>query len=172
MPTNHVGNTANGNAVGAIASHGNTLQGRITGLPIYEVRYYDLVKLAQSGPHFDTLVRSINPDNKIDLVKGYRQTTDHEDRLGNLPVAPGGKVVYREYYLKENLFAWSGFVRIVADRGTRRLFITPTHYDVYLVDAAAAAHANANSLINPTTPGAHNPFFLITGASAVNSMFL
>jgi hypothetical protein len=105
------------------------------------------------------------------MENGYRQPTDHGDTLGNLPVAPGGKVVYREYFLPGNKFTWPGFVRIVADLGTKRLFITPTHYDVWLLAHHEAAHADVAHLIAPATPGAHNPFFLVSGAGAVNDVF-
>ncbi len=173
MPFNHTGNTANGNALGALASGpGHTLAGRVTGLPIFEVRYYAFSNHVLSGPNFDTVIRSINRDNARDLVNGYRQPTNHNDANGNLPVAPGGRVVYREYFLPGNAFANPGYVRIIADPGTRRLFVTPTHYDVYLVAAAAAALANIVNPIAPATAGAHNPFFLISGAGAVNDIFL
>lgn len=173
MPFNHIGNTANGNAMNAlIGGLGHSLSGRLTQLPIYEVRYYTFKNSPLSGPNFDTVVRSINRDNNKDLVNGYRQPTNHNDLLGNLPVAPGGKVVYREYFLPGNGFPNSGYVRVIADPGTRRLFVTPTHYDVFLSAPAAAALANVNNAIAPATGGAHNPFFLIGGAGAVNDMFL
>ena len=171
MPFNHTGNTANGNALNALATTtGHSLAGRTTALPIYEVRYYTFANSPLSGPKFNTLITKINRDNMKDLSNGFRQPTDHDDRLGNLPVAPGGKVVYREYYLSDNGFPNPGYVRVVADMGKRRLFITPTHYDVFLV--ANAAHADVNNAIAPGTAGAHNPFFLISGVGAVNDIFL
>jgi hypothetical protein len=173
VPFNHTGNTANGNALNALSSGpGHTLAGRMTQLPIYEVRYYSFSNSALSGPNFDKLVRSIQRDDIRDLTNGYRQPTNHNDQLGNLPAAPGGRVVYREYFLTGNAFPNTGFVRVVADMGNRRLFVTPTHYDVFLSAPAAAAMANVNNAIAPATPGAHNPFFLISGAGAVNDIFL
>lgn len=173
MPTNHAGNTANGNAAGALLSgRGFTLSGRTTNLPIYEIPYFDLKNSPLTGVNFHTVVTSIVRDENKDLAKGYRQPTNHDDRLGNLPVAPGGHVAYREYYVPGNAFAWSGFVRLVADLGTKRLFITPTHYDVWLESTAAAATAPTATLINPITVGARNPFYLVRGAGAVNDIFV
>ena len=173
MPTNHTGNTANGNAIGALASMtGYSLRGRLTNLPIYEIRYYTLANSPLSGPNFDRIVRSIDRDNIRDATHGYRQPTNHDDRLGNLPVAPGGRVAYREYFLPGNTLAWPGFPRLIADPGTRRLFITPTHYDVWLQSPVAAASAPVAQPIAPNAAGARNPFYLITGAGAVNDIFL
>jgi len=177
MPTNHTGNTTNGNAIGALASIADTnrirlLQGRITGLPIYEIRYSELACSPLVGPNFRHVVTSVHRDDSKDLQNGYRQPTNHDDRLGNLPVAPGGRVVYREYYLTGNTLTWPGFVRLIADPGKRRLYITPTHYDVWLVENAAAARASTAQLIAPVTAGARNPFYLVAGAGAVNDIFI
>lgn len=181
MPVNHVGNTANGNQLNGIANtHGSSLSGRLTNLPIYEIRYYDFVNSPLSGKtsekgkkkSFEEIVESMEKDNIRDAAKGYRQPTDHDDRLGNLPLAPGGRIVYREYFVPDNKFTWPGFPRMVADPGSRRLFITPTHYDVWLQDPVAAAAIPGANFMPPGTPGARNPFFLITGVGAVNSMFL
>ena len=173
MPVNHVGNTANGNTVGALASlNGFVLTGRTQNLPIYEIRYSVLSSNTMVGPNFTTVVRSITRDNQRDLVNGYRQPTDHDDRDGNLPVAPGGRVVYREYFLAGNILPWPGFVRLVADMGNRRLFITPTHYDIWLQSPADAINAPIAAPIAPGTAGARNPFYLIGGAGALNDIFL
>ena len=171
--TNHAGNTTNGNALSGISNGlGHSLRGRMTQLPIYEVSYSVLAGSPLSGGNFATVVKSIDRDDGKDLVKGYRQPTNHDDRLGNLPDAPGGRSVYREYFLPGNGFAWSGFVRLVANLQTRRLFITPTHYDVYLINAAAAGRAPQAQLIAPNTAQAHNPFYLISGVGAYNDGFL
>ncbi len=173
MPVNHVGNTANGNTIGALASlTGSVLAGRTSLLPIYEVRYSVLSSNTVVGPNFVTVVKSINRDNRTDLANNYRQPTDHDDRDGNLPVAPGGRVVYREYYLAGNLLAWPGFVRLVADMGNRRLFITPTHYDVWLQSPAAAIGAAIGAPVASATAGARNPFYLVGGAGAINDIFI
>jgi hypothetical protein len=50
MPTNHIGNTQNGNALKGLASAGHTLTGRLTPhLPIYEIRYFTLANSPLSG---------------------------------------------------------------------------------------------------------------------------
>lgn len=173
MPTNHSGNTTNGNQLSGLASlTGYSLTGRTTGLPIYEVRYFDLANNPLAGPNFGTIVKSMVRDNLLDAQNGYRQPTDHDDRLGNLPQAPGGKIQYREYFLTGNTFTWPGFLRLVGDPGSRRLFVTPTHYDVWLQNPQTAGTADTNNLIAPGTAGARNPFFLVTGVGAVNSLFL
>jgi hypothetical protein len=172
MPTNHAGNTANGNQLNGIANtNGFVLSGRLTNLPIYEIRYYDFANSALSGANFDTIVKSMNRDNLRDAQNGYRQPTDHGDLLGNLPLAPGGKIVYREYFLPGNAFTWTGFPRLIADPGSKRLFITPTHYDVWVQNPMVAAGMPVAALMPPATANARNPFFLITGAGAVNDMF-
>jgi len=170
--TNHIGNTANGNLIDALCSKpGFTLQGRTTNLPIYEIRYYDFKNSPLSGLNFDIVVRSIVRDNLKDAQNGYRQPTDHDDRLGNLTHAPAGRIVYREYFLSGNGFTWPGLLRLVADMGNRRLFITPTHYDVWVTVPNVAAGLNIANPVAPGAAGARNPFFLITGASAVNEVF-
>jgi hypothetical protein len=179
MPFNHTGNTANGNAMGALRDNlpqgvnvfGAALFGRTTNLPIYEVAFSTFRSSLLAGANMVKVVTSIEKDNIRDAAKGYRQPTDHDDRLGNLPVAPGGGVVYREYYLAGNGFTNPGFVRLVADLKNKRLYITPTHYDVWLESPPAAANANVNAAINPATVGARNPFYLLRMAGAVNPLF-
>jgi hypothetical protein len=179
MPFNHTGNTANGNAMGALRDNlppgvkvfGATLFGRTTNLPIYEVAFSIFQSSPLAGANLVKVVTSIEKDNIRDAANGYRQPTDHDDRLGNLPVAPGGGVVYREYYLAGNGFTNPGFVRLVADLGNKRLYITPTHYDVWFEGPPAAANADVNAAINPTTVGARNPFYLLRKAGGINSLF-
>jgi hypothetical protein len=80
-------------------------------------------------------------------------------------------VVYREYSLPDNTFPNTGYVRLVADLKNKRLFLTPTHYDIWLEDPHAAGTAIVNAAINPTTGGARNPFYLLRGAGVHNSLF-
>ena len=171
MPFDHVGNNKNGNALKKIASTGSYLQGRTTSLPIYEIRLGDLQSEAVSGDSLITVIQSIVKNDTQDLAKGYRQPTNHDDRLGNLPAAPGNGVTYREYFLKNNKFPMSGFVRLVADLKNKRMFITPTHYDIWLTDNNLASHANTQNEIASTTAGACNPFFLLSGLGAWNNCF-
>jgi hypothetical protein len=154
-----------------VNNFGPTLYERTTNLPIYEIAYSTFRNNSLSGAKLDTIVTSIVKNNNNDLINGYRQPTDHDDRLGNLPVAPGGGVVYREYYLPDNGFGSSGYLRLVADLKNKRLFITPTHYDVWLESPQAAGTAAVNAAINATTGGARNPFYLLRGAGAYNSLF-
>lgn len=171
MPFNHTGNTANDNALGALASGpGHSLAGRVTGLPIYEVRYYAFSNHVLSGPNFDTVIRSINRDNARDLVNRYRQPTNHYDALGNLPVAPGGRVVYREYFLPGNAFANPGYVRIIADPGTRRPFC---HADpLRCVPGGGGGVGEYRQSHRACDRRRPQSLFLISGAGAVNDIFL
>jgi hypothetical protein len=172
VPFDHAGNTGNGNALGGISSRpGATLRGRLTNLPIYEVPYFTFRNSPLAGANLATVVTSIVRNDMQDRTNGFRQPTDHGDALGNLPVAPGGGVIYREYFLAGNGFGRPGFIRLVADLRNFRLYITPTHYDTWLQVPAAAATANAANPIAPGAAGARNPFYLITGVGAVNELF-
>lgn len=94
-----------------------------------------------------------------------RQPTDHADRDGNLPVAPP-YLGYREYNIPENKFTMPNFPRLVADIVNKRLYITPTHYDTWFTDPNLARAQNG------ATPGGNrNPFFLLRGVFAYNTLF-
>jgi hypothetical protein len=135
------------------------LAGRTTGLPIYDVH---LSKLKGTvGDIVETVINSIKVNDDKDLIQGYRQPTNHEDRLGNLPTAPGNGVAYREYYIPKNDLPKAAFARLVADLTNSRLYITPTHYDVWIVDRSKIAQLDTNALVDPGNDGAQNPFFLI-----------
>jgi hypothetical protein len=165
MPIDHLANTNNGNAVKKIATTTTTLSGRTSNLPIYTVNYSAL-KVAVGGK-LETVIGSIKVDNDKDLQNGFRQPTDHEDRDGNLPAAPGAGVQYREYYVADNNLAKPGYVRLVADLHNKRMYITPTHYDVWVQDRVAAGNIGGGTAVTAATNGAHSPFFLInTKASA------
>jgi hypothetical protein len=158
MPIDHAKNRANGNALSALrlmiqGAPATTLTGRTTGLPIYEVNATDFNNSLLSGPNFWKIVHSMVHDNNKDLQKGYRQPTDHEDRNGNLPVAPP-RWGYREYFLPQNRFPSTGYLRLVSDISNKRLFITPTHYDEWNDGGAA-----------------RNPFFLLRRTFVFNPMF-
>lgn len=169
---NHIGNTANGNAMNKVGTaQGLNLHGRTTALAIYEVAYATFRNNDLSGPNLNIIVSSIVADDEADAINGYRQPTDHDDRLGNLPVAPGNGVVYREYFLPKNKFTWPGFLRLVADLHNRRLFITPTHYDVWLQDPGLAKNANVATAIAANLSSSRNPFFLLTGVNPANNLF-
>lgn len=163
MPTNHLANTNNGNAVKKVATSTTTLQGRTSTLAIYNVAWSELKKVV--GGDLEAVVKSMKRDDEEDLAQGYRQPTNHEDRLGNLPVAPGNGVAYREYYVASNKLPKPGYVRLVSDLQNRRLFITPTHYDVWIPDRVAAEQLDEGALVAATHASAQSPFFLIiTGA--------
>jgi hypothetical protein len=171
MPTDHTRNTANGNELRAIANTtGYLLTGRTTNLPIYDVRLADLIG-ALGGPNLTTVVKSIVKNDNQDAQKGFRQPTNHQDLLGNLPVAPGNGVEFREYYLAANGFTKAAYIRLIADIKNKRMFITPTHYDVWLINPVNAAAANTANKIAPAAVGAQNPFFLLSGAGAWNALF-
>ena len=95
MPFIHTGNTGNGNAMGALRDNlpqgvnvfGAALFGRTTNLPIYEVAFSTFRSSPLAGANLVTVVTSIEKDNIRDAANGYRQPTDHDDRLGT--VAPG-----------------------------------------------------------------------------------
>jgi hypothetical protein len=159
LPIDHLANTNNGNAVKKVASTTTTLSGRTSTLPIYVV---DLSKLLTVvGDNLRVVLSSMKVDNDKDLLQGYRQPTDHDDRDGNLPVAPGGGVTYREYYVPANDLPKPAYVRLVADFQNGRLYITPTHYDVWIQDRTAARDLDAATPVAANAPGAQNPFFLI-----------
>jgi hypothetical protein len=63
-------------------------------------------------------------------------------------------------------------VRLVADLKNKRLYITPTHYDVWLENRSAADYADVNAPIDPAAVGARNPFYLLRKAGAANPLFL
>jgi hypothetical protein len=159
MPIDHLANTNNGNAVKKIATTATTLSGRTSNLPIYTVAYSAL-KIAVGGK-LEAVIGSIKADNDKDLQGGFRQPTDHEDRDGNLPVAPGAGVQYREYYVADNNLAKPGYVRLVADLHNKRMYITPTHYDCWVQDRVVAGNIGGGTAVTGATNGAHSPFFLI-----------
>lgn len=159
MPIDHVTNTNNGNAVKKVATSTTTLSGRTSNLPIYVVH---LSRLADAvGPNLSVVINSIKPNDDKDLAQGYRQPTNHDDRDGNLPTAPGNGVVYREYFVPDNKLPKSAYVRLVADLQNRRLFITPTHYDVWIQDRDKARTLHGDTPIASNATGAQSPFFLI-----------
>lgn len=169
MPFNHEGNTANANALSKIASPG-ALRGRgAARLVIYTIDYAALRAASIAGPNLDTIVSSIVADDDEDLINGYRQPTNHDDRDSNLPVAPDANVVYREYFVKGNKFKWPGFPRLVADLHNRRLFLTPTHYDVWVPDPSAAKALSTAAAA--TGASLRSPFFLLTSVNATNNLF-
>lgn len=159
MPIDHFANANNGNAIKKVATTTTTLSGRTSNLPIYTVKLSDLVGVV--GSCLRTVISSMKADNEKDLQQGYRQPTDHDDRDGNLPVPPGNGVAYREYYVPGNDLPKPAYLRLVADLHNRRLFITPTHYDVWIQDREAAKRLDGNTPIAPGAFGAQNPFFLI-----------
>jgi hypothetical protein len=159
MPIDHLANANNGNAVKKVASTTTTLSGRTSGLPIYQVNLSDLK--AVLGETLQTVLSSMKVNNDADLLQGYRQPTDHDDRDGNLPAAPGNGVAYREYYVPANSLPKPGYVRLVSDLHNRRLFITPTHYDVWITDREAAKLMDGATPVAPSKKGAQNPFFLV-----------
>jgi hypothetical protein len=158
MPINHTGNTANGNKVKKLSRAGG-LTGRLTGLSIPIVKASALC--AEIGEQVQTVIAAMRPENDKDLMGGFRQPTDHEDRDGNLPVAPGKHVQYREYNVPGNACVMPGFVRLVADNYHHRIFITPTHYDMWVCDNQVAAHKDAATAFTAADAGVQNPFFLI-----------
>jgi hypothetical protein len=159
VPTNHFANSNNGNAVKKAATTTTTLNGRTSGLAIYTVNLSELAKVI--GTKLSIVISSMRLDNDKDLQKGYRQPTDHDDRDGNLPVAPGNGVSYREYFVPSNQLPKPAYLRLVADMQNGRLFITPTHYDVWSQDRDAAKKLDEDTKIADTATGAQNPFFLI-----------
>jgi len=174
IPFNHTANTTNGNALGALRSSTTfeRFHGRITQLPIYEVDFDSCCgSNALGGTTLQTVLQSMVSNDAKDLINGYRQPTNHDDRLGNLPWAPSSNVVYREYFVSGNNFPSTGYVRLVAVLKYKMLFITPTHYDTWLDNPAAAANANTAAAINPTTAGARNPFYVFTSVGKWNSLF-
>jgi hypothetical protein len=175
MPINHVGNRKNAIRLDELrGSTVATLQGRTTGLPIYEVRVDALTAANIGGPNLTRLITSMEKDNLRDLSKRgpgqrfsdlTRQPTDHDDRLGNLPAAPPA-YGYREYNIPGNRFDMPGFPRLVADIANKRLFLTPTHYDTWFDDPNAAATQD------PARAGGNrSPFFLLRGVFIYNDLF-
>lgn len=159
MANDHKANSSNGNFVFKVANATHSLQGRNSGLPIYSVDFSKL-KMAL-GDNIEIVVKSMRIDDEKDMIKGYRQPTNHDDRNGNLPVAPGNGVVYREYFVPGNKLPKPAFLRLIADLHNQRLYITPTHYDVWLQDRDVANGIGENNDIPATMANAMNPFFLI-----------
>lgn len=176
MPTNHPGNTANANVLSKIAVAG-ALQG--TGAPRLTIYTIDLGSLRNTGvcgSELDNIIGGIVANDDLDFAN--RQPTNHEDRLGNLPVAPGTavvatgqNVVYREYFVKGNKFKWPGFPRLVGDQANRRIYLTPTHYDVWHPDPKVAEKESQASLMAQTKPGGRSPFFLLRNVTPINALF-
>jgi hypothetical protein len=163
VPIDHLTNTNNGNAVKKVAGAQTLLSGRTSNLPIYVVTLSALRGVV--GSMIDTVIASMKADNLKDAEQGYRQPTDHDDRDGNLPVAPGNGVAYREYHVPGNDLPKAAYLRLVADLQNRRLFITPTHYDVWIQDRTAAAKLDGATPVASGNAGAQNPFFLINTAA-------
>jgi hypothetical protein len=159
MPIDHLANANNGNAVKKVATTTTIYSGRTSKLPIYTVGLSGLGKVV--GDILQKVISSMKPDDEKDLMQGYRQPTDHDNRDGNLPVAPGNGVAYREYYVPGNTLPKPAYLRLVADMQNRRLYITPTHYDVWVQDRKVAENLSAGAAVAPTTTGAQNPFFLL-----------
>jgi hypothetical protein len=166
---NHAGNTANANALSRLAAP-SALKGRGGDkLVIYTMDYPAFRVTGLAGPNLDTIVSSIVTNDIADATNGYRQPTNHDDRDSNLPVAPGGGVVYREYFVAGNIFTWSGFPRLVGDLHNRRLYLTPTHYDTWFPDPNAAK--NQPKTHKASGSGARSPFFLLRNVTLTNALF-
>lgn len=159
MPIDHLANTNNGNSIKKVATTTTTLSGRTSNLPIYNVNLSALHAVV--GANLQKVLSSMKADNDKDLEQGYRQPTDHDDRDGNLPVAPGNGVAYREYNVPANALPKAAYVRLVSDLTNRRLYIAPTHYDVWILDRKATDKLDGGTAIAATTDGAQSPFFLI-----------
>ena len=160
MPdTDHLANAGNGNALAKVATTTTTLSGRTSGLPIYDIKLSKVKEVV--GEQVATVIGSFKKDDLKDAEQGYRQPTDHDDRDGNLPVAPGAGVAYREYYVSPNSLPMPGYVRLVADLHNKRVYITPTHYDVWIQDRAAARDLSVKTPLAATHAGARSPFFRI-----------
>ena len=108
MPFNHTGNTANGNAMGALRDNlppgvkvfGATLFGRTTNLPIYEVAFSIFQSSPLAGANLVKVVTSIEmhrfqllAENRPLFLTESIQLWDIEDRtwvsLTNISVHPG-----------------------------------------------------------------------------------
>lgn len=167
MPFNHVGNQQNGSRLlrllgtNMVSRHA----GRTTGLQIFEMTIQTLLLDKVCGEEFTTIVQSIEKDDARDRIKGYRQPTNHDDRDGNLPVAPPARA-YREYFVPGNKFPFTGFPRLVADITNKRLYLTPTHYDRWFAAPAQAAQQDVNQ-----AGGNMSPFFLLRQVRVVNDLF-
>lgn len=159
MPFDHLANANNGNKVKKVSTTTTTLSGRISNLPIYNVSLSRLKY--EIGEKLAEVLGSIKPNEDEDLKGGFRQPTLHEDRDGNLPVPPGNGVSYREYFVPGNSLPKPAFLRLVADLRNRRMYVTPTHYDVWIQDREAASRLAENTAVAGTADGAQNPFFLL-----------
>lgn len=154
MPYDHTGNRLNGIMLHR-AGTASAFTGRTSGLVI------PYVSLNQAVEAFgDNLLVVWQEIRRAPESNAYRRT-DHDDRDGNLPVAPQGNVVYREYHVPGTRAPRPGFVRLVHDPHYRRLFLTPTHYDIWLVADGAARRHDADTAVAPNAPHAQNPFYLI-----------
>ncbi len=80
----------------------------------------------------------VKASNDQDLLQGVRQPTDHGDWDGNLRVAPGNGMSYREYTVPDTDLPKPAYARLAPDRAHRRLSITPTHYDLWIQDRKVA----------------------------------
>jgi hypothetical protein len=176
MPVNHPGNTANANALSKIAVVGAVRGRSAPTFPIYTIDLGSLRNDGVCGPELDNIIRAIVSNDDLDFAN--RQPTNHEDRLGNLPLAPGTMVVatgkaveYREYFVKKNKFKWPGFPRLVGDQANKRLFLTPTHYDVWHPDPKVAEKEPQTDWMAQTKVGARSPFFLLRNVTPINALF-
>lgn len=171
MPIDHSKNTMNGNQLNKIANtKWSSIQGRTSNLPIYEIRIGDLIASGLGGPKLLDIVKSMTKNRKKENAD-YIRATDYDDRQGNMPVAPAGKLEYREYSVPGNKFPEKSYVRLVSDMKNKRLYITPTHYDTWLVDSNDAQGQGGNNVVANNARGAANPFFLLAGVGAYNSLF-
>lgn len=170
MP-DHIKNMQNGRQLHElIESDISVFRGRISNLPIYTIRASALISSGIAGT-LANVISSIKSHSDQDWKLGNRRS-DHEDRLGNLPNDPGNGIVYREYHVPGNGAPASGYWRLVADIKNRRLYISPTHYEVWFRNQSSANSFDPQQEVPATHEGAQNPFFLLAGAAAWNSVFI
>jgi hypothetical protein len=168
----HVNNSKNGNALASLAgtAHTQRLAGRSApNLPIYEIDFTTF-KDKHGGEFLLSIVQTILADDDADSDASWaNRRTNHDDNLGNLPAATGG-ATFREYHVQSNKLPKPAYMRLVADVANRRLYVTPTHYEVWL-NVPPPDKSFDYKLIANSYPGAKNPFFLLRAVSGANAIF-
>ena len=100
--------------------------------PIYQIDYTILIesysniaKLCSNNPN--DILSMANPDNTA-------RRANHQDRDGNLPDPPyidGNEHGYLEFHVEKSGVKNPKNLRIVYDTGRRRLYVSPSHYNVW-----------------------------------------
>lgn len=103
-----------------------SLEGRITGLPIYDLDFTKLNALIKVGKIINN-----NADNAGSMANEWcsNRRENHRDDNGNLPHVVAPQHAYCEFHITDNGAPYPAQIRIIYDTESDNIFVSPSHYD-------------------------------------------